>query len=218
MSKVIAIDGPAGSGKSSLGNNLAKALDYNFLTTGFMYRLAGWLYSQNSGGIQALIKDLKKLSYNQGNFIYDNKSIKSETLDALYTDSVASVASYVSSLAEIREILNDQQKEIIKKERFVVEGRDIGSEIAPDAALKILLYASPETRAKRRSKQAGIPYQEALKAIKERDAYDSRRKLAPLVLDKDEAEKRGQIFVDSTQLSYDSTLNLLIRLAHEKGL
>ncbi len=181
----IAIDGPAGSGKSSVASELAKRLGFGYLNTGNIYRLISFFWIQEgqpdfSREFFEFIKG-KNFSISDDSIIVDGKSYNSE----LRTLEVGRVVSKVAEIPEIREIVTRKSREIVKDGNFVVEGRDIGTVVLPCAFLKIFLTASIEERARRRYKELiskGIKanFEDIINEIRERDRIDSSRTVSPL--------------------------------------
>jgi cytidylate kinase len=181
----ITIDGPAGSGKSSVASELARKICFYHLNTGAIYRAVALLWIRS--GMPNFSKD----------FIYSIEKIrfymKDDTIfmndlpigDEIRTLEVGKVVSKVAEVSEIREIVTRKCREIVRGKQFVVEGRDIGTIVLPDAFLKIFLTASVEERAGRRyreliSKGIQANFEDIIGEIKERDRIDSTREVAPL--------------------------------------
>lgn len=186
-SLTVAIDGPAGSGKSTIAKILAKKYDMTYLDTGAMYRMVAF-YSlknivtlENKEEVDKMLKEIK-LDIVKDQFFINGTDVSLE----IRTPEVTAIVSKVAAVKEIREKLVDLQREISKGKRAILDGRDIGTVVFPKAQLKIFLIASPEERAKRRVKDytdrgiEGESYQEVLEAIKLRDHLDSTRKESPL--------------------------------------
>lgn len=188
---IVAIDGPAGAGKSTVSRQLAEALKGRLFDTGSMYRSVGYFAikanTKEENSIGKIAAKLKFKSDNAG----ESLTVNGESLGArLRTEKVSQMASYVSQFKLVREALTKQQrslaKEWAKKIPVVVEGRDIGTVVFPDVEFKFFVTASAEVRAERRYQQLkknqvrGVKYEEILKQIQDRDKRDSNRKLAPL--------------------------------------
>ena len=186
----IAIDGPAGAGKSSIAKEVAKKLGFVYVDTGALYRTVG-LYSVQNGishddtaGIIATLDKIDiDLAYENGQqCVYLNGEAVG---DRIRTEQASLYASAVSKIPEVRAFLLDMQKKIAKKGGVIMDGRDIGTVILPDAKVKIYLSASPEARARRRYdelQQKGDPatYEEVLADMIKRDYDDMHREIAPL--------------------------------------
>lgn len=201
---IIAVDGTGASGKGTLCSNLADAFDFNFLDTGKMYRvlahdsLVQKIQVENISEIVNLAKSI------------DFSRLPSENL---YTDIISQTASKISAHGEVREVLNAYQRAFPKNRRgVVVDGRDIGTVIFPEANLKFFITASLEVRAERRFKQLqnmgkSVTLDGVLKDLKERDERDINRKVAPTVAAAD------AIVIDTSELDADSVIKLVISLS-----
>lgn len=180
----IAIDGPSGAGKSSLAKNLAVKLGFAYLDTGALYRAVGLYVFEECGG-----------EYNLNNLVIDAAYIdgvqrvflnECDVSEKIRENRVSKYASDVSKVNKVREFLLQTQRDAAKKNNVIMDGRDIGTVILPDADLKIFLTASPEKRAERRYNeliekgQKNIDYSKILKEITQRDEQDSNRDIAPL--------------------------------------
>ncbi len=195
MIRMIAIDGPVASGKTSVGLALAKRLGFLFLDTGVMYRAVAWaalkfgVNIDDEIAVSRLASELKieihKPSHEDGrsNDIFVNgEDVTWEIRGEKVNNSVSQVSAY----REVRRVLTEQQRLFGKQGGVVMVGRDIGTVVLPDADLKIFLKASPEERAKRRFEEERargneIGYEEILENMKMRDRLDSSREVAPLV-------------------------------------
>ena len=217
---VIAIDGPAASGKSTLGRRLAEALGYLFLDTGVMYRAVTWAALRH--GVDVLdepavaqvahdcIIDVRPASRQDGRTSDVLVSGEDVTWETRAPDVEANV-SLVSAYRGVRLAMSEQQRRIGQHGRIVMVGRDIGTVVLPDADLKIYLDASLEERARRRFEQekaqgGSVTYEETLEKVKERDRIDSTRDIAPLraapdavIIDSDKLNAE-QVFEEALQL------------------
>lgn len=186
----IAIDGPSGAGKSTIAKALAKEFGYIYVDTGAIYRTVG-LYMQRNGistddteGIVANLPNVKvELKYVDG----DQRMFLNceDVSDFIRTPLIAKYASVVSAVPKVREFLFDMQRALARENNVIMDGRDIGTVILPDAQVKIFLTASAEARATRRVAQLAekgeiVGFDEILASIKERDERDSGRDVAPL--------------------------------------
>lgn len=190
MTRLIAIDGPAGVGKSSVGKAIAQKFNINFFSTGEMYRCLAWKVLQQGIDPQddpSVIKIAKqvKWEYKAQNNVLRVYIDGVCPLDKIHNEEVGRAASKVSAIPDARIVIMDEQKKLARSGNIVLEGRDIGTQIAPFAKVKIYLIASAQARADRRVKQleeAGQKpvYADILASIISRDERDSSRKIAPL--------------------------------------
>ena len=217
----IAIDGPGGAGKSCLARNLAKKLGLKYVDTGALYRTIGLAAARrgikmdDTAGIVAMLPDVDiSLDYKDGRqcvFLSDE-----DVSDAIRTPEISLYASAVSAIPEVREFLFDLQRTLAAKGDVVMDGRDIGTVIMPDADVKIFLYASIEDRAKRRfdeltRKGMSVTYEEVLADMKKRDSQDSGRKIAPAIPAEDAVLLDNSSFAD-----HADTFAAAIRIINEK--
>ena len=198
----IAIDGPAGAGKSTIARRAAKELGFVYVDTGALYRAVG-LFVLRAGIAPSDEKQVcGALDTAQVSIRYRNGEQRvflcgDDVTDAIRSPGVSMAASAVSAFPAVRKFLLSLQREIARQNDVVMDGRDIGTVILPDAQVKIFLTASPEDRARRRYEEmlnAGKPavYEEVLKGLKQRDYQDTHRSEAPLV------PARGAVLVDTT--------------------
>jgi len=210
----IAIDGPAGVGKSSVAKAVAKKLSYIYVDTGAMYRAIGVYCIKNNIEVEAVVPFLDGITvdiqYKDGvQSVYLNGE---DVTTAIRTPEGSIYASKVAVIKEVREKLVKLQQEMGEKNNVVMDGRDIGTKVFPDADVKIFLTASAEERAKRRYKELGekIPYDEILRDIKFRDENDSTRKIDPL------RPAEDAIIIDNTELDLEGTINKIYSVIIEK--
>ncbi|MCX7822060.1 MAG: (d)CMP kinase [Syntrophobacterales bacterium] len=213
--KVIAVDGPAGSGKTTVCAELAKRLGFAFLSSGAIYRAFAWAFKHvdQERNLEEFVKRIPSLPFNF-DLLGDRFVIKYEQRlmeEELKDPEIARIASYVARVPEVREFANSIQRSLSKETSLVVEGRDVTTVVFPDAFLKIFLTALPEERAKRRwreliSKGLEVDFDEVLKAVIERDRADSERKLAPLIRDTD------AVLIDSTNMGVKEIVDYIVEL------
>ena len=216
---LVAIDGPAGSGKSSVARAVAGELGFIDLNTGAAYRAVALLALREEVDLEdgaSLAGISGRISLDGGGARIDGKSIPE---DELRTPEVSAAASTVSARPEVRAVLLDAQREAARRAReqggAVVEGRDIGTVVLPDAELKIYLSAAPEERARRRAHQTGreAELDRIREAMKQRDRQDSERASSPLKPAPD------AVVLDTTTLSLDEVVSRVLDLARglQKG-
>ena len=210
MNYAIAIDGPAGAGKSTIAKVLAKELGLIYVDTGALYRTVGY-YTTHRGitlddieGITAALSDLTvELKYVDGvQRVFANGE---DVSDLIRTPAISMAASAVSAIPAVRDYLLATQRDIAAKNSVVMDGRDIGTVILPDAEVKIFLTASPEARARRRYaelQEKGDPatYEEVLSDMIKRDYDDSHRATAPL------KQAEDAILVDTSDMGLAETI------------
>ncbi len=213
---IVTVDGPAGSGKSTIAKIIAKKYGFTYLDTGAMYRMIA-LYAlensidlQDSKAIETMLKNTK-LDIVGNQFFLNGKDVS----DEIRTPRVSAIVSPVSAIKEVRVKLVDLQREISKGKSVILDGRDIGTVVFPSGDVKIYLVASPEERAKRRLKEyeeKGVEadYESVLASIKERDFIDSTRKESPLKKAEDAHE------IDSSTMSVDEVVEVISKYIDEK--
>lgn len=186
--KAIAIDGPAGVGKSTVAKELAKKLNFLHIDTGALYRAMALYVLKEKISLKLTPKDLEKIKIDLK--FYKNEQIvllnNTEVTQYLRSEDVSGLASKISKKKEVRDFLLKIERNLVLKNNVVMDGRDIGTVVLPDANLKIFLTASPDIRAKRRYLElknkgdTSCTYSEILKNILERDESDTNRAIAPL--------------------------------------
>ena len=216
----IAIDGPSGAGKSTLAKRLAKELGYIYVDTGAMYRSIG-LYAlrcgvdpKNADAVQALLPGIELgIQLQDGaQHVYLNGEDVSTDIRA---EAVGMAASAVSAHPAVRAFLLDTQRNLAKGQNILMDGRDIGTVVLPDATVKIFLTASPEARAERRRKELeekGQPadFATVLADIEQRDYQDTHRAVAPL------KQAEDAVLVDSSDIDFEQTFALLKKTILER--
>lgn len=220
MSFNIAIDGPAGAGKSTIAKRAAKELGYLYVDTGAMYRAIGLGLLRKGTDIEdteALKEGLKEievgLGYEDG---VQQVYLNGENVSALIrTEEAGGMASTVAAKAEVRNKLTELQRGIAARENVLMDGRDIGTVILPNAQLKIYLTASVETRAKRRyeeltAKGMDCRLEQIADDIRERDYRDMNRDVAPL------RQAEDAVLVDSSEMTIDQVTAVIVAMAQER--
>ena len=217
----IAIDGPSGAGKSTLARALAKALGYLYVDTGAIYRTVGLQASrtgvdpEDRDGVVALLPGLDiRLGYGEDGV--QRMFLNGEDVSqAIRQHEISRYASGVSALPEVRAFLLDRQRQLAAEHDVVMDGRDIGTVVLPQADVKIFLTAAPEARARRRwleLQQRGdeTDYETVLRDVIDRDEKDTNRATAPL------RQAEDAVLADTTQLDLEQSLDLLISIAKER--
>lgn len=216
----IAIDGPAGAGKSSIAKLVSKELGYIYVDTGALYRTVG-LYSIRKGidtkdaeAVTATLKDIEvKLGFVDGaQHVFLNGE---DVSDAIRTPEASMGASNVSAIPAVRTFLFDLQRDIAKNNNCIMDGRDIGTVVLPDAQIKLFLTASPEARAERRYKELiekgeKVEFQDVLDDINKRDYQDSHREIAPL------KQAEDATLVDNSGCNLEEGTALVLGIIREK--
>ena len=217
----IAIDGPAGAGKSTMAKRLAKELGYYYVDTGAIYRTVAYFLDllgvspKDVDGVERYIDELTiEIEYDEDgkqHMIMNGMDVTGE----IRTQDISQKASLVSAHAVVREVLLDMQRDVAKAHNVIMDGRDIGTVVLPKADVKIFLTASPEVRAKRRTEELLAKGQEAvyevvLKEIQQRDYQDTYREIAPLKMAKD------SIKLDTSELDIDGVIDAMKKIIGEK--
>ena len=216
----VAIDGPAGAGKSTLARRLAAEMGYIYVDTGAMYRAIG-LYALRAGkdpkdndAVNALLPqiELRLASIEGEQHIY----LKEEDVStAIRTEAAGMAASAVGANPTVRAFLLELQRDMAKKQDVLMDGRDIGTVVLPDATVKIFLTASPEARATRRWKEyqqkgVEVSYEEVLADVRQRDYQDTHRAAAPL-RQADDAQ-----LLDTSEMNFEQSLKAMKKMIVEK--
>jgi cytidylate kinase len=210
---VIAIDGPAGAGKSTVARGVAKALGFTYLDSGAMYRtvalaaLERGIDPGNGEKLGELAWDLD-IGFDGDSIRLDGRSVGGR----IRSPEVTVASSKVSVHPQVRRAMVKRQRELIAKGNYVAEGRDIGTVVSPDAPLKVFLTASEEERAIRRSRETGEPVEAVRRAIDARDQRDTGRQHGALRAAEDSLE------LDTTDLSVDQVVEKVVALARERGI
>jgi CMP/dCMP kinase len=201
---VVAIDGPAGAGKSSVARALAEALGFTYLDSGAMYRVVGLLTGRHGG---AASEQAESVEIGLGDRITANGE---DVTEAIRAPEVSEAASRVATNPRVREALVRKQRELLADGDWVAEGRDIGTVVAPDAVLKVFLTASPEERARRRARELGTDPDTVLRDQVLRDAQDTNREHSPLLV------APGAVELDTTGLGVDEVVERIAALVRDR--
>lgn len=216
----VAIDGPAGAGKSTVARGAAKKLGYIYVDTGALYRTVA-LSAQRNGvlGDKEKITDMLdsitvELKFDESGEqrVYLNSQ---DVSSFIRTPEISMAASSVSQIPQVRAFLLELQREIARKNNVIMDGRDIGTVVLPDADVKIFLFASPECRAERRYKELlekgeSVSYEAVLKDVNDRDYQDSHREIAPLKPTDD------SVMADTTGKALEESIDMVVKIIEEK--
>ena len=220
MSVAIALDGPAGAGKSSIAKRAAKALDFIYVDTGALYRTIGLAATRKGVEPKPSTEVEKLLSEITVDLTFNDKGEQIVLLDGedvsglIRTPEASMMASKISAVPSVRVYLLDLQRNMAKSHNVIMDGRDIGTVVLPDAKVKIFLTASPEARAQRRYKELcekgmDVKYEDILNDVITRDYNDSHRETAPL------KPAEGCVMVDTTELDFEQSVEKIISLIKE---
>jgi CMP/dCMP kinase len=210
---VIAIDGPAGAGKSSVARAVAEELGFTYLDSGAMYRCVALVVIERGLGVddgEALgpLAAGLEVELDGRRVLVGDRDVSA----AIREPGVTAAASRVSVHPQVRAAMVDRQRRLIGAGRYVAEGRDIGTVVSPDSPLKVFLTASDEERARRRAAQTGEDFESVLDAQRRRDARDSEREHGALRAAADAVE------LDSSSMSLEEVVGRIVALARERGL
>lgn len=222
MKKIsVAIDGPAGAGKSTIARRLAEELGYRYVDTGAIYRTVAYFMDlwgvspKDVDGVNRYIDELTiGIKYDEDGLQHMIMNGMDVTED-IRTQEISQKASLISAHACVREMLLDMQRDLANAYDVVMDGRDIGTVVLPKATVKIFLTASAEVRAKRRcnellAKGQKAKYETVLKEIQQRDYQDTHREIAPLKM------ARDSIKVDTSEMNIEETVAALLKIIREK--
>lgn len=215
----VAIDGPAGAGKSTIAKIAAAKLGFIYVDTGALYRTIA-LNAQRNGalGDTAKIIDMLKDTNVELRFVDGTQAVylNGEDVSSLIrTPEISMGASAVSAIPEVRAFLLDLQRNIAKTNNVIMDGRDIGTVVLPDAQIKIFLFASPECRAERRYKELiekgeNVTYEDVLADVNQRDYQDSHREIAPL------KPCEGCVMCDTSDFELEQSVELIMNTIKER--
>ena len=201
---VVAIDGPAGAGKSTVARALAHALGFTYLDSGAMYRAAALAVLERGGAASEAVESAEIRSGER--VLLDGRDVT----DEIRTPEVTEAASRVATNPKVRGVLARKQRELLSSGDWVAEGRDIGTVVAPDAAVKVFLTAAADERARRRAEELGADIETVLRDQALRDAQDSTRQHSPLQV------APGAVELDTTGLSVEEVVKRIVELV-ERG-
>ena len=216
----VAIDGPAGAGKSTVARRAAAELGFVYVDTGAIYRAVALavldrkLDNTDEAAVAALLKDTTvKLQWSQG--VQHLLLNGTDVTDRLRAPEVSDISSRVSALSVVREFLLETQREVARRHSVIMDGRDIGTVVLPDAQVKLYLTASSATRAERRCKELqekGLEasYEDVLRDIEERDYRDIHRQIAPL------RQAEDDVFLDTSALTLAQSIEETVKIIREK--
>jgi len=217
----IAIDGPAGAGKSTIAKRLAKELGYQYVDTGAIYRTVAYFLDllgispKDVDGVERYLDELTvEIEYDETgkqHMIMNGMDVS----DDIRTQDISQKASLVSAHGIVRDMLLDMQRDVAKKHNVIMDGRDIGTVVLPKATVKIFLTASAEVRAQRRLEEMQAKgqkgsFQQVLADIQKRDYQDSHRPIAPLKQAKD------AVLLDTSDLDIDGVIAAMKKIVEEK--
>ena len=217
----IAIDGPAGAGKSTIAKRLAKELGYQYVDTGAIYRTVAYFLDllgispKDVDGVERYIDELTiEIQYDEDGLQHMIMNGMDVTGD-IRTQDISQKASLVSAHAVVRDMLLDMQRDVAKQYNVIMDGRDIGTVVLPKADVKIFLTASAEVRAQRRTdellaKGQKADYPQILKEIEQRDYQDTHRPIAPLKMAKDSVK------VDTSELDIEGVVTTIREIVRKK--
>ena len=214
---VIAVDGPSGSGKSSISKESANRLGFNFLDTGAMYRSVTWFcVTENLNEEDLIIERINNKDFKldiSTDPLKDQVKVNDEDVsEIIREDEITSQVSHFAAMPKIRQFLVSKQRELVKTSNsgIIVEGRDIGSVVLPEADFKIFITANDDVRAKRRAIQIDSNENDVLVAQRKRDLLDSSRKVSPLVI------PDGAVILDNSDLDFEQSVEKFIEIVSSK--
>lgn len=212
---IIAIDGPSGAGKSTVAKLVSNKLNYEYIDTGAMYRALAYKIVKNNLDIDKInineLLDNTTIDYNNNCVYLDGENVESY----IRNEQISKVSSNISKIKEVREMMVKSQRSIAETKNVILDGRDIGTVIFPNADLKIFITANNEIRAKRRfeelkAKGNDVKYEDVLNDINIRDYNDTTRSNSPLKIAKD------AIAIDTSKMSIEKVVEKIILLVKEK--
>ena len=223
MAKMIsvAIDGPAGAGKSTIARRLARELGYRYVDTGAIYRTVAYfmdLWGVSPKDVDGVTRYIDELTVG---IEYDEDGVQHmimngmDVTEDIRSQDISQKASLISAHAVVREMLLDMQREVARRFNVIMDGRDIGTVVLPKATVKIFLTASPEVRAQRRTdellaKGQKANYETVLKEIRQRDYQDTHREIAPLKM------ARDSVKVDTSDMNLEQAVETIRQIVAKK--
>ena len=218
----IAIDGPSGSGKSTISKIIAKKIGFINVDTGALYRTIAYFFLENKINYKEkseVLKNLNNISVSLKNENFSQTIFLNgvDVTQKIRTNEISMLSSEISVIPEVRQFLLKLQRDIAKENNVVIDGRDIGTVVLPNADVKIFLTADPKVRAKRRynqliSKGQSTTFDEILELINKRDYNDIHRKISPL------KKADDAILVDNSNLNQKNTVDKLMEIIEKKGI
>jgi len=217
----VAVDGPSGAGKSTLSRAAAKALGILYVDTGAIYRTVGLYVKQkgvdpaNQPAVEALLREIHiEMRYGQDG-LQRMLLCGADVTDEIRLPEISMLASRVSALSAVRDFLLEMQRDTARRQSVIMDGRDIGTVVLPEAEVKVFLTASAEERARRRYlelQQRGTPQEfgQLLREIEERDRNDRNRSVSPL------RQARDAVLLDTTGLSFQESLDRLLEVVRAR--
>ena len=217
----VAIDGPSGAGKSTLAKSIAGELGYVYVDTGAIYRTIGYFVRSRGAdpgdaeSVQRLLPEIHvKMMYSKDGLQHMLLN-GADVTEEIRKPEISRCASMVSAHTCVRDFLLEMQREAARRHSVVMDGRDIGTVVLPDATVKIFLTASPEARAARRWKEyqekgVNTPYEEVLADVKQRDYQDTHRAAAPL------KQAEDAVLLDTSDLDFEQSLAAMKKIIAEK--
>jgi cytidylate kinase len=210
---VIAIDGPAGAGKSTIARAVAEKLNYTYIDSGAMYRAVA-LWASRAGTAVSEIHKIEQLAASAEIALLAGRRVRlngEDVTDAIRTPEISSLASQVASIGVVRAAMVAKQRELAKHENVVMEGRDIGSVVFPDARVKIFLDAHPSERVRRRAGELPAEHHQTLAVeLAERDHRDRNRAESPLL------QAPDAVYLDSTGMSLEQVEEAILAIVRAK--
>ena len=217
----VAIDGPAGAGKSTIARRLARELGYRYVDTGAIYRTVAYfmdLWGVSPKDVDGVTRYIDELTVE---IEYDDDGIQHmimngmDVTEDIRSQEISQKASLISTHAVVREMLLDMQREMARRYNVIMDGRDIGTVVLPKATVKIFLTASPEVRAQRRTdellaKGQKANYETVLKEIRQRDYQDTHREIAPLKM------ARDSVKVDTSDMNLEQAVETIRQIVAKK--